>query len=81
MTKRIESLLATKGHAFERQPFCPMTNTLQRPDADTRTYWTHVEHPAAGAVHTPDNAARYDVIVLYDKPGVKFTQGSVPLKG
>ena len=75
---KIQALLITKGHAFEREPFFKMIDTLKRPDPSTIIKWTHVEHPAAEAVLTPEHTAPFDVIVFYDMPGVIFTGTEPP---
>ncbi len=82
MAETIEALLVTKGHSFEREPFFEMISALRRNSQCGRDaiHWTHVEHPAAQEVLHPDRAARYDVIVFYDMPGVRFTQGDPPFE-
>lgn len=75
---RIQALLVTKGHPYEREPFFQMIDNLERPDEDTHIQWTHVELPAAEAVLTPETAAMFDVVVFYDMPGVTFTRGEPP---
>lgn len=77
MSNQIEALLVTKGHAFDRETFFQMIDALKQYD-NTYVHWTHVEHPAAGAVLTPENASIYDVIVFYDMPGVTFTNNTPP---
>ena len=37
--------------------------------------WTHVEQPAARVFFNPDLAEDYDVLVMYDMPGIKFAAG------
>lgn len=78
--KRIEALLVTKGHVFEREPFFQMIDALKQPDEDTSIHWTHVEQPAAEALLDVDRAAKYDTIVWYDMPGVKFTRSDPPFE-
>ncbi len=80
MSQRIEALLVTKGHAFDREPFFQMIDALKHPSPDVLVHWTHVEHPAAEAVLNPEHAAIYDVIVFYDMPGVVFKQGDPPFE-
>jgi len=64
----VRVLAVTKGHPYERGPFFEMLDAL---NADV----THVEHPAAEAVLTPEAAARYDVFLFYDMPGYVFDFG------
>ena len=80
MHDSIEALLVTKGHEFEREPFFQMIDALHRPDDQTPIHWTHVEHPAAGALLHPERAAPLDAIVFYDMPGVTFTTGDPPFE-
>ena len=76
--KRIEALLVTKGHSFEREPFFKMIDALRFHDEETEIHWTHVEHPAAGELLHLDRSAQFDVIVFYDMPGVTFTHNNPP---
>ena len=78
MSTPIQALVVTKGHPFEREPFFQALDAIRKPDPQTVIKWTHVEHPAAEAVLTPDGAAAFDVIVFYDMPGVVFTHGDPP---
>ncbi len=61
-------LLVTKGHPFERDALFSMFDALD-------VNWTHVEQPAARLFFNPENAADYDVLVMYDMPGIKFGPG------
>lgn len=58
-------LVVTKGHPFDRGPFFSMLDDLGMP-------WTHVEQPAARVFFSPEFAADYDAILLYDMPGIQF---------
>lgn len=49
-------------------------------DENTHVEWTHIEHPAAESVLTPEGAAKFDTIVFYDMPGVVFTHDNPPFK-
>ncbi len=82
MAERIEALLVTKGHAFEREPFFDMIDALRRDShgGGETIHWTHVEHPAAQVVLHPDRGAMFDAIVFYDMPGVRFTRGDPPFE-
>ncbi len=78
VSPKIEVLLVTKGHAFDRESFFQMVDALQTTLPDTFLHFTHVEHPAAEAVLTPDAAVKFDAILFYDMPGVTFTQSNPP---
>ena len=78
--KKIQALLITKGHAYEREPFFKMVQNLKNLDPDLPIEWTHVEHPAAEAVLTPEFARLFEVIVFYDMPGVTFTRSEPPFE-
>jgi hypothetical protein len=67
-------LLVTKGHPFAREQFFAVF------DADTGIEWTHVEQPAAQALFDPERAAAFDVFVMYDMPGIRFTRGEPPVE-
>ncbi len=78
MPKQINALLVTKGHPFEREPFFASIDAMSKPDPDTVIEWTHVEHPAAESVLTPEGTKPFDLIVFYDMPGVVFTHSDPP---
>lgn len=61
---RVEVLLVTGGHAFDREPF------LAAWQSDPTVHVTHVEHPAATDVIVNGDASKYDALVFYDMPGV-----------
>ncbi|WP_280219630.1 ThuA domain-containing protein [Nocardia neocaledoniensis] len=63
-TARVEVLLITGGHAFDREPF------LAAWQSDPGLHITHLEHPAATDVIVDGSATRYDCVVFYDMPGV-----------
>jgi len=63
----LRTLVITKGHPFEREPFFAMFDSV------TGVEWTHVEHPAAAAVFEPEYARQFDAFVFYDMPGIRFT--------
>ena len=64
--------LMTKGHPYEREPFCAMFDTM--PGVD----WCLVEQPAAQALFDPEHARQFDAFVLYDMPGIRFRDGAPP---
>ncbi len=55
-----------------------MLDAVTTIDPETSIHWTHVEHPVAEAVLSPEGAAPFDVIAFYDVPGVLFTEGNSP---
>ena len=61
-------LLVTKGHPFDHNAFFSLFNEID-------VNWTHVEQPAARVFFTPQMAGDYDVIVMYDMPGIEFRPG------
>jgi type 1 glutamine amidotransferase len=69
---RRDVLLVTKGHPFEREPFFEIFDELDGVD------WTHVEQPAAQALFSVEQAARFDAFVLYDMPGITFHGDRAP---
>jgi len=66
-------LIVTKGHPFEAEPFFAVFDALGHD-------WTHVEHPDALDVLSPDRAAEFDALVMYDMPGIEFTGGEPPAR-
>ena len=73
MADVVRVLLVTKGHPFAREAFFSVF------DADPGIEWTHVEQPAAQALFDPDRAEGFDVFVMYDMPGIRFTGGDPPV--
>lgn len=67
-------LLVTKGHPFAREPFFAVF------DADAGIEWTHVDQPAAQVLFHPERADPWDVFVLYDMPGLRFTRADPPVE-
>lgn len=61
-------LLVTKGHPFQRDPFFSIFDAMP-------VNWTHVEQPAAQLFFSPEHAKDYDVLVMYDMPGITFGPG------
>ncbi len=61
---RLEVLLLTGGHAFDREPF------LAAWQSDPTFHVTHLEHPAATDALADGRAAEFDAVVFYDMPGV-----------
>lgn len=70
---RLNVLLVTKGHPFERDAFHAVFDAM--PDMAVSA----VEQPAAARFFEPEAAAPYDAIVCYDMPGIQFRPGQAPL--
>src|SRR5258706_4248227 len=72
----VKVLIITRGHEFERAPFFELLDAL----GDDIT-WTHIEHPAADIMMSPQYAKPYDVLAFYDLggPGVPtVARGGAP---
>lgn len=67
------TLVVTKGHPFEREPFFTMLEQVFN-DHELGEL-THVEHPAAPAVFAPETLAAFDCVLCYDMPGIDFGAG------
>ena len=72
-TGPVRMLLITKAHAYEREPYYQMFDSM---GADIT--WMHVDHPAAEAFMTPKYANRYDVAFFFDMNGAQA--GTRPLE-
>ena len=66
----VRMLLITKAHAYEREPYYQMFDSM---GADIT--WMHVDHPAAEAFMTPKYANRYDVAFFFDMNGAQGDLG------
>jgi type 1 glutamine amidotransferase len=64
-TSTLSVLVVTGGHPFESGPFFTVFDELA---ADHAFEWTAGSAPASG----------FDVVVLYDLPGLRFTRGDPP---
>ena len=60
----VKVLIITRGHEFERQAFFELFDALGEDIT-----WTHVEHPAADIMMSPQYAKPYDVLAFYDLGG------------
>jgi hypothetical protein len=69
-TGPVRMLLITKAHAYEREPYYQMFDSM---GADIT--WMHVDHPAAEAFMTPKYANRYDVAFFFDMNGAQQDLG------
>lgn len=61
------ALVSVKGHPYPRDAFFALFEQM-----DGVSY-TAVEQPASQVLLSPDHAADYDAIVLYDMPGIDFS--------
>jgi hypothetical protein len=66
VASRLSVLVVTKGHPFDQASFFEMF------DAFSELEWEHAEHPDAQRLFIPANAGRWDAIVRYDLPGIRF---------
>jgi type 1 glutamine amidotransferase len=64
--------VVTKGHPFDGPAFFDVFNS------NAAIAWEHVEHPEALQLVEPSRAAEFDVFVMYDMPGIRFTRGDPP---
>ena len=67
-------LVITGGHPYDADTFFAMLDAL--PGID----WFHVAHPESLEWLTPERADRYDVVVRYDMPGIRFTRADPPVE-
>jgi type 1 glutamine amidotransferase len=67
----IKCLVAVRGHPFDRTAFAAVFEGMEGISA------TMVDQPAAALLMNPDGMRDFDVLVLYDMPGIDFA----PLKG
>ncbi len=68
----INALVAVKGHPFQRDAFAAIFEEMDGVSA------TIVEQPAAAQLMAPTGLAPYDVLVLYDMPGLDFRASAPP---
>lgn len=62
----LKALVAVRGHPFDRNAFATLFDGMEGISA------TMVDQPAAAHLMTPDGMAPFDVLVLYDMPGLDF---------
>jgi uncharacterized protein len=67
----IKCLVAVRGHPFDRSDFAAVFEGMEGISA------TMVDQPAAALLMNPDGMRNFDVLVLYDMPGIDFA----PLEG
>lgn len=68
----IKVLVAVRGHPFDRNAFDAMFLAMPGVSA------TMVDQPAAAQLMNPQAMAAYDALVLYDMPGLDFTDPQNP---
>lgn len=62
----LQCLVAVRGHPFDRTAFDAMFQAMEGISA------TMVDQPAAARLMSPQGMAGFDVLVLYDMPGLDF---------
>lgn len=65
----IRCLVAVRGHPFDRTAFDALFQSMPGISA------TMVDQPAAALLMNPEGMRDFDVLVLYDMPGLDFTVG------
>lgn len=65
-------LVTVRGHPFERDPFSDVFEEMEGVAA------TFVDQPAAAQLMTPEGLRPYDVLCLYDMPGIDFRHENKP---
>ncbi len=70
--ERVRVAVVTKGHPFDAPAFFAVFDSMDSVD------WTHVEHPDALELVEPQRAEQFDVFVMYDMPGIRFTRSDPP---
>lgn len=65
----LQCLVAVRGHPFDRTAFDAMFQAMEGISA------TMVDQPAAARLMNPDGMRGFDVLVLYDMPGLDFDAG------
>jgi type 1 glutamine amidotransferase len=71
-TGAVRVAVVTKGHPFSAPAFFEVFDSIGGIE------WTHVEHPEALQLVEPARAAEFDVFVMYDMPGIRFTRADPP---
>ena len=65
----LQCLVAVRGHPFDRTAFDAMFQAMEGISA------TMVDQPAAARLMSPEGMSGFDVLVLYDMPGLDFEAG------
>lgn len=65
----LQCLVAVRGHPFDRTAFDAMFQAMEGISA------TMVDQPAAARLMNPEGMRGFDVLVLYDMPGLDFEAG------
>jgi uncharacterized protein len=66
----IRVLAAVRGHPFDRTAFAALFEGMNGISV------TFVDQPAAGLLMRPELADQFDVLLLYDMPGIDFSGGA-----
>lgn len=66
----LQCLVAVRGHPFDRTAFDGMFQAMEGLSA------TMVDQPAAARLMSPEGMRGFDVLVLYDMPGLDFEAGA-----
>ncbi|MEL7452123.1 MAG: ThuA domain-containing protein, partial [Pseudomonadota bacterium] len=65
-------LVSVRGHPFERDPFESVFQDMAGVSI------SFVDQPASAQLMTPEGLAPYDVLCLYDMPGIDFAHKDQP---
>lgn len=68
----IQCLVSVRGHPFDRSAFDVLFQGMEGISA------TMVDQPAAALLMNPAAMQRFDLLVLYDMPGLDFAHGAPP---
>jgi len=68
----LKVLVSVKGHPFERDPFGDMFEAMEGVSA------TFVDQPASSELLNPEAMSEFDVLCLYDMPGIDFMHADAP---
>jgi hypothetical protein len=69
----LRALVAVRGHPFDRSGFDAMFQAMDGVSA------TMVDQPAAALLMNPEGMRDFDVLVLYDMPGLDFEAAEPPV--
>jgi len=72
VTEPCRVAVVTRGHPFDKPAFLAVFDDM------AGITWTHVEHPDALDLVDPERADAFDVFVMYDMPGIRFTGADPP---
>lgn len=72
MKTKMNALMITGGHSFDEALFFQMIEKLDE-QGERKINWRFLEHPHVESTLTVEYGSQFDVIVLYDMPGLIFT--------